>query len=69
MKGDAMVHEWVVGGLLVSSFVFYALGALLLLLLLRQILRLARFERVLANPPLAEAGLFVCLMALLITIA
>ncbi|MGY2052660.1 DUF1656 domain-containing protein [Methylobacterium sp. JK268] len=63
-----MVRDLALGGVLVAPFVAYAAGALLLLLGLRPILRLIRFERVFANPPLAEAGLYLCLLALLIVI-
>ncbi|GJD49554.1 hypothetical protein OPKNFCMD_2286 [Methylobacterium crusticola] len=63
-----MFHELTVGGVLVSPFVVYAAVALAILLLLRPLLRLIRFQRVFANPPLAEAGLYVCILALLIVI-
>lgn len=57
-----------VGGLLVSSFVGYAAGALAILLLLRPLLRRLGFEQVFANPPLAEAALFVCILGLLVVL-
>lgn len=63
-----MFHELTIGGVLVSPFVAYAVAALAILLLLRPLLRLIRFERVFANPPLAEAGLYVCILALLIVL-
>jgi hypothetical protein len=61
-----MFRELTLDGVLVSPFVAYAAGALLLLVALRPLLRLIRFERVFANPPLAEAGIYLCLLALLI---
>lgn len=63
-----MFHELTIGGVLVSPFVVYAGAALAILLALRPFLRLMRFERVFANPPLAEAGLYVCILALLIVL-
>jgi hypothetical protein len=63
-----MFHELTIGGVLVSPFVVYAGGALAILLCLRPLLRLMRFERVFANPPLAEAGIYVCILALLIVL-
>ncbi|BAQ45274.1 MULTISPECIES: DUF1656 domain-containing protein [Methylobacterium] len=61
-----MFHELTVGGVLVSPFVAYAALALAILLALRPFLRMLRFERAFANPPLAEAGIYVCILALLI---
>ncbi len=61
-----MRHEIEIGGILLSPFVAYALGALLLLMLLRVAFRRMRFNRYVANPPLAEAGIYMCLLALLI---
>jgi len=63
-----MFHELTIGGVLVSPFVAYAVAALAILLGLRPLLRLMRFERVFANPPLAEAGIYVCILALLIVL-
>ncbi|KMO43369.1 membrane protein [Methylobacterium variabile] len=63
-----MFHELTIGGVLVSPFVAYAAAALAILLGLRPLLRLARFERVFANPPLAEAGIYLCILALLIVL-
>ena len=54
------------GGVLVSAFVAYALGAFLILLLLRRLFAWIRFSRYVANAPLAEAGIYVCVLALLI---
>ncbi|GJE61878.1 DUF1656 domain-containing protein [Methylobacterium trifolii] len=61
-----MRHELQIGGVLVSPFVAYALGAFAILLLLRLLFARIRFSRYVANPPLAEAGIYVCILALLI---
>lgn len=55
-----------IGGVLISPFVAYALGAFAILVLLRRLFSRIRLGRYLANPPLAEAGLYLCLLALLI---
>lgn len=55
-----------IGGVLISSFVAYALGAFLILLVLRRLFARIRFSRYVANAPLAEAGIYVCVLALLI---
>ena len=57
--------ELMLGGVLVAPFVTYALVAALLLLLLRPLLRLVRFELVFENPPLVLLCLYVILLALL----
>ena len=61
-----MRHELEVGGILISPFVGYLLGALAIQLCLRVLFRKIRFSRYVANPPLAEAGIFVCVLGLLI---
>lgn len=61
-----MRHDLALGGVLVSPFVAYALGAFAILLLLRVLFRRIRFSRYVANPPLAEAALYVCVLAGLI---
>ncbi|MGU3538290.1 DUF1656 domain-containing protein [Methylobacterium sp. A54F] len=63
-----MRHDLEFGGVLVSPFVAYAAGALAILLALRVLLRRVRFSRYVANPPLAEAGIYVCVLALLIVL-
>ncbi|MEH3147434.1 MAG: DUF1656 domain-containing protein [Methylobacterium frigidaeris] len=57
-----------IGGLLVSSFAGFVLATAVLLLALRPVLRRARLDRWTANGPLAEAGLALCLLALLIVL-
>lgn len=54
------------GGILLSPFVAYAAGALAILIVLRLTFARLRIARYVANPPLAEAGLYVCILALLI---
>ncbi|GJE55164.1 MULTISPECIES: DUF1656 domain-containing protein [Methylobacterium] len=61
-----MRHELQIGGVLLSPFVAYAIGALVILILLRIVFRKIRFSRYVANAPIAEAGLYVCVLALLI---
>lgn len=61
-----MYREINLGGIQVAPFVAYAIGALLVLLALRFLFARIRFERYVANPPLAEAGLYVIILALLI---
>ncbi|WP_264047049.1 DUF1656 domain-containing protein [Methylobacterium flocculans] len=56
------------GGVLVSPFVAYAAGALAILVVLRLVSARLRISRYVANPPLAEAGLYVCILALLIVL-
>lgn len=61
------MHEDIhIGGVLISAFVAYALGAFLILLALRRLFARIRFSRYVANAPLAEAGIYVCVLALLI---
>lgn len=63
-----MRHELQLGGVLVSPFVVYALGAFAILIALRFVFARIRFSRYVANPPLAEAGIYVCVLALLIVL-
>lgn len=63
-----MFHDLDLGGVLVSPFLAYAAGALVVLMLLRRVSARLRLHRYVANPPLAEAGLYVCLLALLIVL-
>ncbi|MBP30042.1 DUF1656 domain-containing protein [Methylobacterium sp.] len=61
------MHEDIhVGGGLVTAFVAYALAAFVILIILRFAFARLRFSRYVANAPLAEAGLYVCVLALLI---
>ena len=57
-----------IGGVLISSFVGYALVALAIILVLRFVFSRIRLSRYVANAPLAEAGLYMCVLALLIAL-
>jgi hypothetical protein len=63
-----MYEDIHIGGVLVSSFVAYALAAFVILLVLRRVFARIRFSRYVANAPLAEAGIYVCVLALLIAL-
>jgi hypothetical protein len=57
--------ELVIGGVLVSPFLTYAVTALVIFLLLRPILRLARFDKMFSHPSVAELSLYVAILGLL----
>jgi Protein of unknown function (DUF1656) len=57
--------ELVIGGVLVSPFLTYAVMALVIFLLLRPTLRLARFEKMFSHPSVAELSLYVAILGLL----
>ena len=61
-----MWRETNVGGVLMAPIVPYALLALAIHLALRPLLALLRIHRWTWNPPLAEAGLYVCILSLLV---
>ena len=61
-----MRHELDMGGVLFSPFVAYAGAAFLIMIVLRFGFARIRFSRYVANPPLAEAGIYVCILALLV---
>ncbi|GEL39788.1 hypothetical protein MEX01_03790 [Methylorubrum extorquens] len=63
-----MQHDLAIGGILVSPFIAYAVIAFALLVALRVVFRWIRFGRFVANPPLAEAGIYVCLLALVVVL-
>ncbi|CAO4177961.1 DUF1656 domain-containing protein [Methylorubrum populi] len=63
-----MHHDLTLGGILVSPFVAYALIAFAILVALRVVFRWIRFGRFVANPPLAEAGIYVCILALVVVL-
>ena len=63
-----MQHDLAIGAILVSPFIAYALIAFALLVALRVVFRWIRFGRFVANPPLAEAGIYVCLLALVVVL-
>lgn len=57
--------EFVVGGLLVSPFMRYALLALLIFLPVRFALVHLRFDKWVWHPFLAEAAIYLCIVATL----
>lgn len=64
-----MMHtfpELTIGDVLLAPFVTYAVAALFIYLLLRPILRLVAFDRLFANPPVAQLSLYVVILASLI---
>ena len=63
-----MQHDLTIGGILVSPFIAYALIAFLALVALRVVFRWVRFSRFVANPPLAEAGIYICLLAIVVVL-
>ena len=64
-----MTHVIVVNGLLVSSFAGQAALALALLLALRPLLGRLGFQRLVWNPPLAEFGLGICILGLIVLLS
>jgi Protein of unknown function (DUF1656) len=60
--------ELVIGGVLVSPFITYAVTALVIFLLLRPILRLVRFDKMFSKPSVAELSLYVAILGLLTVI-
>ena len=59
-------RELVVGGVLVAPFISYALGALLIILVLRPILHWIEFSSIFSNPSVAELSLYVTVLGLLV---
>ncbi len=62
------MREFVVAGLLVSPFVKYALLAALVFVPVRLILVALKFQKWFWHPLLAEAAIYVCLLAILNTL-
>ena len=63
-----MMHSFsdlVIGSVFVAPFVSYAAMALAILLVLRPILRLCRFEKLFSHPSVAELSLYVIVLGLL----
>ena len=58
-------RELVVGGVLITPIVSYAIAALVAFLLLRPLLRMVGFSRIFSNPSLAELSLYVAMFGLL----
>lgn len=63
-----MRHDITLGGVLVSPFVLDAAVAFAILVALRVLFRWIRLGRFVANPPLAEAGIYVCVLALVVVL-
>lgn len=66
-----MTHTFpdlVISGVLVAPFVSYAAAAGLLFAMLRPLLRIVGFERAFSNPPLAQLGIYVVILAVLIVL-
>ena len=57
--------ELVLGSVFVAPFVTYAAMALAILLALRPILRLCRFEKLFSHPAVSELSLYVIVLGLL----
>lgn len=54
------------GGVLVDPFVRYIFLALVILIALRFVVGRLSLGRIFANPPLAEAAIYVCILASLL---
>ena len=52
--------------MLVAPFVTYAVAAFVLFLMLRPVLQLLRFDRVVSNPPLVTVSIYVLVLAILV---
>jgi hypothetical protein len=59
------VKEFVVAGLLISPFVKYALIAALIFIPIRFILVITRLQKWFWHPLLAEAAIYICVVATL----
>ena len=63
-----MMHsfsELVIGGVFLAPFIAYAAAALVIVLVLRPILRLVRFQEVFSHPSVATLSLYVAILGLL----
>ncbi len=59
-------RELVIGGVLVAPLIWYAVAALVVVLVLRPILNLVGFSRIFSNPSIAELSLYVTVLGLLV---
>jgi Protein of unknown function (DUF1656) len=59
-------RELVIGGVLVAPLIWYAVAALVVILVLRPILDLVGFSRIFSNPSIAELSLYVTVLGLLV---
>jgi hypothetical protein len=57
--------ELIVGDIFVAPFIGYAVTALVIILALRPILRLCRFDKLFSHPAVAELSLYVTILGLL----
>lgn len=63
-----MWRETTVAGVLLSPLVTYMLAALVIYLPIRALLIRLRWDRWAWNPALAESGLYVCILGVLVTL-
>lgn len=59
-------RELVIGGVLVAPLIWYAVAALVVILVLRPILDLVGFSRIFSQPSIAELSLYVTVLGLLV---
>ena len=59
-------RELVIGGVLVAPLIWYAVAALVVVLVLRPILNLVGFSRIFSQPSIAELSLYVTVLGLLV---
>jgi hypothetical protein len=59
-------RELVIGGVLVAPLIWYAVAALVVILVLRPILDLFGFSRIFSHPSIAELSLYVTVLGLLV---
>lgn len=63
-----MHRDWNLAGIYLAPISLYLVIALAILLLLRPLLTRLHFAEHVLNAPLAEAGLYVCLLAILVSV-
>jgi len=59
-------RELVIGGVLVAPLIWYAVAALVVILVLRPILGLVGVSRIFSHPSVAELSLYVTALGLLV---
>lgn len=59
-------RELVIGGVLVAPLIWYAVAALVVIVVLRPILHLVGFSRFFSHPSIAELSLYVTVLGLLV---
>jgi hypothetical protein len=57
--------ELIIGDIFVAPFIGYAVMALVIILALRPVLRLCRFDKLFSHPAVAELSLYVTILGLL----